>query len=316
MRKRSGIDLRDAYVLPWEGKYYLYGTEGFGAFTGTPRGFLCYVSDDLENWDGPFTVFANDGGVWADTNYWAPEVYALNGSFYLFAAWASKAALAASQPMGEGSTPESRQRLAVLKAAHPLGPFAVVNADLGPGNDPTLYEEGGRHYLVHNDGFTHMQAHLLREDLSAFEGPAIPLFSREDPEVFWSVGGPTEGAETFVTPTGRLIVLWSSFCRGSAKNLAAMGFPDMDYGTAIAWSEGGIRGPFHQENRLMMPANMGHVNLFTALDGRLMLATHWPDDNTNALGCSTPVFFPVEYDADADTLRVLTEDAMRKYGEE
>ena len=57
-------------------------------------------------------------------------------------------------------------------------------------------------------------------------------------------------------------------------------------------------------------------NPLSSFVGRLMLATHWPDDNTNALGCSTPVFFPVEYDADADTLRVLTEDALRKYGEE
>ena len=303
--KRTEIDLRDAYVLTWQGRYYLYGTEGFGAFTGTPRGFLCYVGDDLENWDGPYTVFPNDGRVWADTNYWAPEVYAIDGAFYLFAAWASKRALAAAPEMGEGGAPESRQRLAVLRAADPLGLFEVLNADLGPGNDPTLYQEKGRYYLIHNDGFTHMQAHLLAEDLSRFEGGAIPLFSREDADVTWSVGGPTEGAETFVTPTGRLLVLWSSFCRGNAKNLAAMGFPGMDYGTAIAYAdEGGIRGIFCQENRLITPPNMGHVNLFSALDGTLMLATHWPDDNTNALGCSNPIFFPVRYDAKGDTLEV------------
>lgn len=79
----------------------------------------------------------------------------------------------------------------------------------------------------------------------------------------------------------------------------------MDYGTAIAYSENkGIFGEFKQENRLITPPNMGHVNLFTSLSGQLILATHWPDDDTNELGCSTPVFFEMAYNPDMDTIRV------------
>ncbi len=32
------IDIRDTYVLTWNGRYYLYGTQGFEAFRGTPGG--------------------------------------------------------------------------------------------------------------------------------------------------------------------------------------------------------------------------------------------------------------------------------------
>ena len=28
-----------------------------------------------ENWAGPYTIFQNDGSFWADSQYWAPEVY-------------------------------------------------------------------------------------------------------------------------------------------------------------------------------------------------------------------------------------------------
>ena len=286
------IDIRDTYILTWKGKYYMYGTQGFQAFTGTPGGFLCYVGDDLEHWEGPYSVFPNDGRVWATLNYWAPEVYEVNGTIYLFAAW------------GNNSN-EIVQHICVLKADNPLGPFQVVNDDMGIGNDPTLYREDGKYYLIHNDSATHMQAHLLSDDFSSFAGESIPMFSREQEDVTWSVGGPTEGAETFVTPTGKLLVLWSSFCKGSSKKFESMGFHDMDYGTAIAYSESGsVNGPFKQENTMITPKNMGHVNLFYALDGSLMLATHWPDDDNNELGCSTPIFFPVDYLEKEDTIRI------------
>ena len=170
-----------------------------------------------------------------------------------------------------------------------------VNDRLGLGNDPTLYCEDGEYYIIHNVRNSHMQAHKLTADFSAFTGDAIPLFDRTDENVTWCKSGPTEGPETYVTPTGKLLVLWSSLCEGNSAKLKEMGFENVDYGTAIAYAPSGtIYGPFEQENVLITPKNMGHVNLFETFDGQLMLATHWPDDNHIALGCSTPVFFAVE----------------------
>lgn len=152
-----------------------------------------------------------------------------------------------------------------------------------------------------------MQAHLLSEGFSRFVGDPVILFDRTDSNVTWSKGGPTEGAETYITPTGKLLLLWSSFCEGHSEKFEKMGFHNMDYGTAIAYSEtDGIFGEFKQDNLLITPPNMGHVNLFTSLSGDLMLATHWPDDNANELGCSTPVFFKMAYDQTADTICIVS----------
>lgn len=294
MLTNAQIDIRDTYILPYEGKYYMYGTTGRDAFTGSEKGFQCYVGTDLHNWDGPYPIFPNDGRSWADFNYWAPEVYAVNGYVYLFGSWTNRG---------------NEQILCVLRADGPLGPFEILNDKLGEGNDPTLYEKDGQFYLVHNNGFERMFATPLTADLSRFAGASVPLFSRMDHEVSWAVGGPTEGAETFITPTGRLLVLWSSFCKGHSKKFEEMGFHGMDYGTAIAYSPSGdIRGPYIHEDKMITPPNMGHCNLFYRNDGQLMLATHYPDDNENDFGCSNPIFFPIQYDPDGDTVRIESKE--------
>ena len=52
--KLTDINIRDPYIMPYDGKYYLYGTRSETAFVGQAYGFDVYVSDDLENWEGPF----------------------------------------------------------------------------------------------------------------------------------------------------------------------------------------------------------------------------------------------------------------------
>ena len=43
-------------VIELDGKYYMYGTRGDGCWD-TCSGFDVYVSDDLENWSEPISVF-------------------------------------------------------------------------------------------------------------------------------------------------------------------------------------------------------------------------------------------------------------------
>lgn len=54
--KITEINIRDPYILPHNGKYYLYGTRSETCW-GEADGFDCYVSDDFENWDGPTEIF-------------------------------------------------------------------------------------------------------------------------------------------------------------------------------------------------------------------------------------------------------------------
>ncbi|MBQ2324849.1 MAG: family 43 glycosylhydrolase, partial [Clostridia bacterium] len=70
----------DPFILTWEGKYYLYSTNS------ASTGFKVYESDDLSNWKekgyclqkGKANSPAGSGG------FWAPEVYRIDGRFYMF----------------------------------------------------------------------------------------------------------------------------------------------------------------------------------------------------------------------------------------
>lgn len=54
--KLSEIHIRDPFILPFEGKYYLFGTPGRFAWQGS-GGFWCNISEDLKNWSVPIKCF-------------------------------------------------------------------------------------------------------------------------------------------------------------------------------------------------------------------------------------------------------------------
>ena len=55
--KREDINIRDPFILPYEGKYYLYGSRGSEVWEDNATGLDVYVSDDLENWSEPKEIF-------------------------------------------------------------------------------------------------------------------------------------------------------------------------------------------------------------------------------------------------------------------
>jgi len=75
------VPFGDPFIILHENKYYAYGTHG-------ADGIEVYVSDDLYIWRGP--VGAKNGlvlhkdDVWADRWFWAPEIYFVNGKFYMY----------------------------------------------------------------------------------------------------------------------------------------------------------------------------------------------------------------------------------------
>ena len=75
------VPFGDPFIMLWQGKYYAYGT-------ASPDGIAVYVSDDLKNWSSPTGVTnglaLNKDDVYADRWFWAPEVYAINGKFYMY----------------------------------------------------------------------------------------------------------------------------------------------------------------------------------------------------------------------------------------
>lgn len=110
MMRLDEIGLRDPYILLHEGKYYLYGTRNQTAW-GAADGFDVYVSENLQDWEGPFVIFHNDGSFWATESYWAPECIVCQGKFYLIATFGA---------------PNHSKGIQFLKADAPEGPFVPV----------------------------------------------------------------------------------------------------------------------------------------------------------------------------------------------
>lgn len=68
----------DPFVLKTDDGYYCYATS-------SSRGFLVWRSTNLVDWEALGIVFnAMRPGQWASADFWAPEVVAHNGKYYLY----------------------------------------------------------------------------------------------------------------------------------------------------------------------------------------------------------------------------------------
>ena len=86
--KLDEINIRDPFILPYCKKYYMYGTrvgDPADGGWGEQAGFDVYISEDLENWSEPKSVFEKTDDFWGEKEFWAPEVHFYNGRFYMFA---------------------------------------------------------------------------------------------------------------------------------------------------------------------------------------------------------------------------------------
>lgn len=286
----SDIRMRDPFVLVApHGGYVLFGTTDANLWGGPATGFDCYTSDDLEAWQGPIEAFRPPAGFWADTQFWAPEVHAYRGRFYLFAT------LVSSDPT---AGPRGVQ---VLVSDGPTGPFTpwsdepVTPRDV-PCLDGTLFvDEDGTPWLVYSRGAEgvpggapgiadgEMYARPLTTDLSAPAGDPVLLFTAsaapwskplwfpegvEPPETLNLAKDPlfTDGAFLVRSGAGALLMLWSSY-------------GEEGYAMGVARSESGrVTGPWVQANEPVWARNGGHGMIFTDAEGASRMVFHWPND--------------------------------------
>ncbi|MFT3936618.1 MAG: glycoside hydrolase family 43 protein [Chitinophagaceae bacterium] len=71
------VKLGDPFVLHDNGTYYVYGT-------GSKDGFPAYKSTDLVHWQSIGQVYTATEKSFGIHSFWAPEVYKVNGKFYMF----------------------------------------------------------------------------------------------------------------------------------------------------------------------------------------------------------------------------------------
>ncbi len=258
--KSGDVHIRDPFVLPYEGTYYLYGTRGATCW-GETDGFDVFLSEDLKTWDGPYEVFHNDGSFWADREYWAPEVHQYKGAFYMFASFKKNGVCRGTQ---------------VLKASSPMGPFQPhSDGPLTPRDweclDGTLYiSKTGKPYMV----FCHewLQVHdgeiwavPLRDDLKTTDGdPFLLLKASEQPGANSRDGlnYVTDGPFLHRLSNGVLVMIWSTFGL-------------QGYCEAVAVSDNGdIDGKWSLNPEFLFEKDGGHGMLFRDFEGYLYISLH------------------------------------------
>lgn len=278
--------MRDPFILEAApDNFVLFGTTDTKLWGGPATGFDCYTSSDLQQWAGPIAAFRPPVDFWSDTQFWAPEVHAYQGRFFMFATFAS-----------------SRSHIrgvAVLVSDAPTGPFAPwSDGPVTPGEVPCLdgtffVDDDSQPWLVYSRGAEgalggapgladgEMHAVRLSHDLRAALGSPELLFRAssaswskplwfpegvEPPEELNLANDPlfTDGPFVVRSPTGRLLMLWSSF-------------GDDGYALGVAVSESSsVLGPWAQKPEPVWPLNGGHGMIFGD-----KLAFHYPNDTPN-----------------------------------
>lgn len=300
--KTEDIQIRDPFVLPDEqaGVYYLYGSTDRNIW-GKGTGFDVYVSRDLLEWEGPCPVFRPDADFFSDTNFWAPEVYAYGGRYYMFATFRRK--------------DNGLLGTAVLAADRPEGPFALhsdgpVTPEGWSSLDGSLFvDEDGVPWMVfchewQQVGDGEICAMRLSADLSrAASEPALLFRASEAPWTtpYLSPRYPdqtnyvTDGPFLFRGESGRLYMLWA-------------GFIDNRYALGIAESESGaVTGPWRQEEAPLFASDGGHGMVFRAFDGRRLLTIHTPNRTPE----ERPIFMEL-----TETDGRITVKQAKPYGQE
>ena len=282
------IQMRDPFVLPVpeEKKYYLFGTTDPSCWKGPFFGFDCFVSEDLEHWQGPVAAFRPKEDFWASRNFWAPEVHRYRGKFYMFATFGAEGQYKGTQ---------------ILKADKPEGPYEPISdGPVTPRDwdclDGTFYlDRKGQPWIVFCHEWTQVidgeiVAMPLKKDLTAPAGEPIKLFSAS--EASWAAGRPwkerhpesdsdalsyvTDGP--FIVEDGeKLIMLWS----GRGPKGYAMG---------SAYSDDGILGIWKQNKHLAFQEDGGHGMAFRTFEGQLLMTVHQPNQTPN----ERPKFFPAK----------------------
>lgn len=270
MLNKKDIRVRDPfiYVDRENKKYYMYGTTSLynpdSLVAG--RSFSAFVSTDLENFEGPFTVFDGEKeNFWGTCDYWAPELHVYNGKFYLFGSFKADGKNRATQ---------------ILVADNPLGPFKPISTNPQTPKedmclDGTLWVEDGTPYLVYCHEWVQIYdgeicAVELSKDLSTPIGKPFKLFKASDNPYAYHIRE-KDGKKCYVTDgpflikkDGKINLIWSSFDK------------DLNYVILTAESDS-IKGKF---SHLPPKYNFdgGHSMIFTDLNGKEKISFHAPNE--------------------------------------
>lgn len=254
------IYIRDPFILPYDGVYYLYGKVKLN-----DTRFVVYKSIDLTEWSEPKVVFEPPLDFWATKDFWAPEVHEYKGRFYMFASFKTDGKCRATHILVSDS-PDSE--------FSPLTIYPVTPADWEC-LDGTLYiDRAGVPYMVFCHEWTQIGNGAvyyarMSDDLTHFVTKPKKMFAALD---YLFVESPLRNRECYVTDgpflhrceNGDLLLTWSSYGENG-------------YFVNVLKSDNGeIDGTWEPQN-MLFDEHGGHGMIFRDFESELKLILHRPD---------------------------------------
>jgi len=269
--QRGDFQIRDPFVVPEGGIYYLYESKpwsgGDGVFVRTSR--------DLETWTEKKRVLSIPAGVKC-TAVWAPEVHKYNGKYYLFVTITEEDGVRDVKPMADGVD---------IRRLHPRGTWIfssytpdgefrpVSNGPVTPKDwvclDGTLVVENGKPYIV----FCHewVQTKIgrmcyaeLKEDFSGLASEPVVMFAAAD--AMPGAGRVTDGPFFFRSDKGgALHMIWSNIVEGKGYCVLSR-----------TSASGRLAGPWTKD-MVLFGRDGGHGMIFKTFEGKLKLTLHQPN---------------------------------------
>ncbi len=251
------VPFGDPFIMLWQDKYYAYGTHA-------DNGIEVLISDDLQTWSVPAGVTnglaLDKADVWADRFFWAPEVYHVNGKFYMYYS--------------------ADEHICVATSDSPLGPFKQdIQKPMIEGEkciDNSLFiDDDGKPYLFFdrfNDGLNIWVAELEDNLLNIKPGTMQKCISVSQP---WEEVWPRVNEGSFVIKRNGVYFMTYS----------ANSYESPFYGVGVATSTK-ITGPWikYENNPIFQkPGNLvgvGHSAMFTGKDGKLRKVFHAHNSTT------------------------------------
>jgi xylan 1,4-beta-xylosidase len=254
---RQQLTLADPTIFLWENKYYAFGTAGNNSNNGIP----VYESGDLLHWkaintNGGFAL--KKGDAFGTKGFWAPQVFAYKGMFYM--------------------AYTANENIAIATATQPFGPFTQQTKLPLPAIvkqiDPYVFmDDDGRKYLYHvrlihgnrifgaalKDDFSGIADSTLTECISATE----PWENAGDSS--WPV---TEGPSV-IKQAGKYYLFYSANDFRNPGYAVGMATSDHPLGPWVKFSANPILSKKQTGHN-----GTGHGDLFKSADGKWHYVFH------------------------------------------
>ncbi|WP_016778079.1 glycoside hydrolase family 43 protein [Anaerophaga thermohalophila] len=245
------VPLGDPFIMYHEGVYYAYGTF-------SEDGIIVFTSTDLKNWEVPDGLTnglaLHKSDVWGDRWFWAPEVYHVDGTFYMYFS--------------------ADEHICVATSDNPLGPFKQAEkkpmiTDEKCIDNSLFVDENGTPWLYFdrfNDGLNIWVAELTENLLEIKPETMKPcIHVSQEWEKIW----PRVNEGAYVIRHDGLYYMTYS----------ANSYESQFYGVGFATAESPA-GPWvkYEENPILQkPGNLvgvGHSAMFRDKDGVLRIVFH------------------------------------------